>query len=119
LAWFIRRWLCSVEDLEVLLLLWRTRERWWTAAEVAARLPTTFAVADDSLQRLADGLFELEPAGDPRFRFAAENAEHDSTVASLHQLYTEDRTAVLRLIVPRPSSAVLDFADAFKLRRDE
>jgi hypothetical protein len=115
----VRRHIRSLEDLEILLLLRRTPERWWTAPEIARDVSTTQTNAKDSVERLSGSFLEVRASAEPAFRFSTPNPELQAMVGELHAVYQENRSNLIRFIVPQPAAAIQDFADAFKLEKKE
>jgi hypothetical protein len=106
----------SVEQLEVLLLLWRTPERGWTSDEVAIAV---YSHPSSVVRRLAillgQGLLrEREPGC---YQYAPGTADLHDTVTRLDHVYHERRVAVITLIASRPIENVRAFSDAFRMRR--
>jgi hypothetical protein len=119
LAWFVRRHIRSLEDLEILMLLRGTADQWWTAPEIARQVSTTKASAQDSLQRLVGSFLQVRPASEPAYRFGPASPEHQQNVAELDEVYRENRADLIRFILPQPSVAIQDFADAFRLQKKD
>lgn len=107
----------SVEQLEVLLLLWARRERTWTADEVARELRID---AGSAASRLLDlhGRGFLEDRGGA-FAFRNGVPELQRSVDALAEAYRERRVSLINLIFSKPVDKVRLFADAFKYRKDE
>ena len=113
---FLHQNIESVEQLEVLLLLWRTPERGWTSDEVATAV---YSHPSSVVRRLAmlygQGLLrEREPGC---YQYAPRTAELHDTVTRLDQVYRERRVAVITLIASKPIENVRAFSDAFRIRR--
>ena len=106
----------SVEQLEVLLLLYNTPERWWSAAEVQAELRTSLTSAADRLHDLAERRFLAVEPSPPRYRFEAEEKVR-RVVGLLAETYREYRVTVVAMIYSKPPDAVRELADAFRLGR--
>jgi hypothetical protein len=119
LAYFARRHLRSLADLEILLLLWRDPDRWWTAEDVARELQTTVALTRDSLLRLSGAIVASRRATETEYRLAALHDEQRKAVESLAELHRADRFQLIRLIAAPASTAIQDFADAFDLKKKE
>jgi hypothetical protein len=113
---FLHQNIESVEQLEVLLLLWRTPERGWTSEEVATAVyshPTS--VIRRLGMMLGQGLLrEREPGC---YQYAPRTAELHQTVTRLEHTYRERRVAVITLIASKPVENVRAFSDAFRIRR--
>jgi hypothetical protein len=120
---FLLRHIDSVAQLEALLLLRTEAGREWAAADVARRLYIGAQDAAPLLRQLhADGL--LSAAGDaPLYRYAPASAELGALVTRLAEVYAKHLVPVTHLIhskpQPKPKPKVQEFADAFKLRKDE
>lgn len=116
---FVRDYITSVEQLEILLLLHRTAPREWTAVAVSRelRLDTMSAT-----RRLADfherGLLRCRTSRDAlEFWYEGTSPERDRIISQLAEAYQDRRTSVLRLVFSTPTDAVRIFADAFRVRR--
>jgi hypothetical protein len=108
----------SVEQLEILLLLHRHPARWWTASDVNAEIRTSLASADDRLRDLAErGLAGVDAGTPPRYRFAPAEGATAVLVSRVAETYREHRVSVVTLIYSKPSDAVRDLAEAFRLGR--
>jgi hypothetical protein len=113
---FLHQNIESVEQLEVLLLLWRTPERGWTSDAVATAV---YSHPSSVVRRLAmllgQGLLrEREPGC---YQYAPRTADIHHTVTRLDQAYRERRVAVITLIASKPIENVRAFSDAFRIRR--
>jgi hypothetical protein len=113
---FLHQNIDSVEQLEVLLLLWRTPARGWTSEEVAAAVyshPTS--VVRRLAMLLGQGLLrEREPGC---YQYSPRTADLHETVTRLDHMYRERRVAVITLIASKPIENVRAFSDAFRIRR--
>ncbi|MBA3892233.1 MAG: hypothetical protein H0X69_00860 [Gemmatimonadales bacterium] len=113
---FLHQHVDSVEQLEVLLLLWRAPERGWTSEEVATAV---YSHPSSVVRRLAmllgQGLLrEREPGC---YQYAPRTADLHDTVTRLDHTYRERRVAVVTLIASKPIENVRAFSDAFRIRR--
>jgi len=117
---FIAQHLDSVLEVEILLLLYQTRPRHWSAEEVVERLRIDPAWAVGQLGRLCDhGLLRCEPGPPPTFAYAPASAESDAAVAALDRAYADRRVSVIELIFAKPLDKIRSFADAFRIRKDK
>jgi hypothetical protein len=107
----------SIGELEVLLLLHRTSERWWTADEVNSELRTSLQSAIQYLERLlGSGLLEEGArAGRRAFRFIAADTATSRTVMDLAESFRYAMAAIVDLVYARRSSSIHEFAEAFRL----
>ncbi len=110
----------SVEQLEILLLLYQHPERSWTAEAVARELRVSAFSAGDRLKEMARAaiLSHLEGSA-VEYRYAPESPQMAEAVAGLATAYTERRVTVINLIFSKPVDKIRTFADAFRLRRDD
>jgi len=113
---FIQRHLSTGAQADVLVLLQRER-RGWTAAQVGKELridteqaaSLLAALQRSGLLRGDGGSYEYSPR-DPRLEAVAD---------SFGRLYPIYRVAIISLIFSRPTGAIHDFSEAFRLRGDD
>jgi hypothetical protein len=106
----------SVEQLEVLLLLRRTKTRSWTAQSASLELRTSPQSIQTRIAELAAQRLVSVDGAD--FTYAASSA-HDATIGELERVYAGYRTRVITMIFDKPPRQIRDLADAFRLRRDD
>ncbi len=110
----------SVEQLEVLLLLWRHPSRGWAPEAVARELRIEPASADKRLEDLERGGFlQCRDRACREYQYAPEPPERDGLVRGLAEGYAERRVTVINLIFSKPVDRIRTFADAFRLRKDD
>lgn len=114
---FVRDHIQSAEELETLLLLYRSTERWWTIDEIARELHLDRSSTRRALERLSGPFLEVRLEADVCFRFATLNEERERLTARLDDAYHRDRTALMHLV--GRGGAARDFADAFRLKKEE
>jgi hypothetical protein len=117
---FLRAAVPTVDAAEVLLLLHRERERWWSAEEaVAALLPAVTLKASEAAACFAtfqaNGIVAVGP--DKRAQYRPAFGGLDAHVNTLAQAYRERPVTLIRVIYALRDSKILSFADAFKLKR--
>jgi hypothetical protein len=110
----------SVDGAEVLLALAAAPERWWNAAELAARLAPATAVSEADVARYleqfqAGGLVAVGP--DRRMQYRPADEALAAHVGTLAQAYKERPVTLFRVIYALRDLKIQSFADAFKLRR--
>jgi hypothetical protein len=116
----------TYEQLEVLLLLHRDRNRTWNADAAGTALSLSPEAAADALDHLyGRGLLAMAPSGSARlFRYALTRGHTDEAVARLAREYGENRLEIIKLMsayaIERVrTAAIRAFAVAFVLRRKE
>ena len=116
---FVREYIHTVEQAEVLLLLFRTAPREWTAMGVSRELRIDPVSAARRLTEFEGaGLIKARP-GDEALLYWYDGASGstDRAISELGDAYRERRTALISVIIATPNEDVRVFADAFRLRR--
>jgi hypothetical protein len=113
---FVNRYITSVEQIEVLLILRANPERTWTINEISAILRSS---ANSILSRLTVLERSRFAAGDPQsgYRYTA-NGTLDEQVQELEREYGLRRFSVIELVFSKPDAA-RSFAEAFRLREED
>lgn len=114
-AAFLMRHIDSVPQLEGLLLLWESAGRPWSGEELAARL----YLRGETLQPLLAGLVRsrlIEPTGDG-FVFPA-GSSNAALVSRVAAAYRANLIQAAGLIHSKASSAVREFAQAFRIKKE-
>jgi DNA-binding IclR family transcriptional regulator len=110
----------SLDDLQVLLVCLDTRDRWWDAAGMARQLGIGTSAARRALDHLARGnLLDIRITGDVRYQFKPGTPELESVALACAAAYRANPIAIVQLIADSSRRQVRDFADAFRIRRDE
>ena len=105
----------SVWALELLLALKRER-RPWTSDQLVTTLRASDLVVSKALDALvAAGVASVDEQG---AIYLPVNADVESCVEQVEQLYRSRPNKVRRAIISAATSSATAFADAFKLRRD-
>ncbi len=115
---FIDDFISSVAQLEVILFLHCSPERWWSAEALSQELrqdPTWLGRL--LLELVSIGIVETMSDPSPVFRFRAKTEELNRTIATLAQEYIVHRVRMIEMIYSKPSKAIRAFADAFDLRK--
>ena len=116
---FILEEIDSVPHLEALLLVWRRRPANWSYGDLARALylseDRTFEVVRSLLER---GL--IVEVGGQRSRFALllESKDKEMLLESLDLTYRRELVRVSHMIHSKASPGVLDFARAFRFKKD-
>ena len=114
---FIRRYLNSVQQLEILLLLFNEPQRHLSVEEISAILRSTASSVRLRLTGLVRrGLVQA----DDRNRYAyASDEQRDRIVGELRMEYQTRQARVIDFMFSEPSDTVTSFADAFRLKEDD
>lgn len=116
---FIVERIDSVPHLEALLLLWNSRPQVWSADDLARRLYVEHSVALSLLQGLVrHGLIVNVPGFPEQCFYESKSVESDKLVAAVCDKYRREIVTVSTMIHRKATSAVRDFADAFRFKRE-
>ncbi|MCW8140496.1 MAG: hypothetical protein KIT58_16480 [Planctomycetota bacterium] len=114
-AAFLSAHVDSVEQLEALLLLHRTRPRRWTAVQVSEELRTN---VDSTRERLDELVWRLLVVGREQPGGRTYHVEGPApAVEALSEAYETRRVSVITFIVSKPLERIRSLADAFRIRR--
>jgi len=107
----------TTEQLEILLLLFRHPDRWWSAESIGEELQITTLSAGHRLEELASGmLLDARVAESVMFRYKPVSSDLEATVGDLARLYAEVPLQITTLIRARAADPIRGFADAFRIR---
>lgn len=113
----IARCLDSVESVEILLLLRRSSDTFWTAAAVSQQLGTSRETAEAKMKALLDAGFLATGVQTDAHRYAPRGKELASAADELAAVYSEKRVSVINAIYSANLSRLRAFADAFKVKK--
>ena len=117
---FVAQHLRTVDDLVVLFTAIDSGPRWWDAAAMARELGIPAATARQSLDHLARGnLLDIRITGDVRYQFNPGTDEVKAAALACAAAYRSDPVGVLRLVAGSGRRSISEFADAFRIRRDD
>ena len=120
---FLREHIRSFEQLEVLLLLYRQRERTWTVEDAAVALRVHDIATQEAFGQLAgSGLLSAEATLADHFRYHPQTPELGMAVDRLVRACDERRIEIMKIMsaqsIERVRTNVMKvFADAFLLGR--
>lgn len=118
-AEFIRTYIESLEELEILLLLHKSPHLDWTVDSVYATIRSNPESIRERLKGLvAKGLIEIIRGDPEHFIYRVIDQNLDGTLQSLALAYKERRVTVVELIFAKPPSPIQGFANAFRIRKD-
>lgn len=113
---FITEKIKTVPHLEALLLLWSTRPKPWTAQDLAPRLYVDSETAGLILMDLVTEGLATDAGGVPKQCRC--NAGLGELLKALEIAYRTDLIRISDLIHSKPSSAVREFARAFRFKKE-
>jgi hypothetical protein len=117
---FVQEHVRSLEHLEILLLLMQYPDRWWDANAVAQAVGVASESARQALDHFAArNLLAIAVTGAVRYRFQPGHDALRAAADAFGEACRTNRLAVLRLVTKQSPRGVRDFADAFRIRRDD
>jgi hypothetical protein len=121
LVQFARSYVRTVEDLRVFILCADRRDRWWDAAAIASALAITESRARRILDQMARAnLLDIRISDAVRYRFSPGVEELERQALAFASAYHSNPAEVVSLIARSSvSDSVRDFADAFRIKRDD
>lgn len=115
---FIAKYVVSLEQLEILLLLSESPDRFFTSDEIFRIIQSNQTSIAQRLTTLHEqGLLHRE-GNPPTYCFRPRSEDLGQSVALMRDLYRERRVRVIEEIFKPRTSAAQSFADAFKIRKD-
>ena len=117
---FVREHIASLDELELLMRLIESPERWWDATSVARAL----GVPEHRARAMLDGfaarnLLDIRITEDLRYQFRPGTAELNDAATAVAIAYHRNPTPVIQVVARSAPRSVRDFADAFRIRRRE
>lgn len=119
-AHFILEKIDSIAQLEALLLLRGDPDGTWSSSILSQRLYTSEKETVDALERLcASGLTVASGSNPILYRYEPTSAELRGLVDRTADVYSKHLVPVTNLIHSKPKTRVQEFADAFKIRKED
>jgi DNA-binding MurR/RpiR family transcriptional regulator len=111
----------SVPHLEALLLLWNSRPQKWCAEEVAKRLYVDPSIAQNLLDDLSRAglIVALAPSPERQYHYESKASPSDALIEAVDSAYRRQVVRISTLIHSKASSAVRDFARAFRFTKEK
>lgn len=109
----------SVPHLEATVLLWNSRPAGWSCEDLAARL----YIPADKVKLLLRDLIRLQlvaesPNPIQSFSYFPRSAQQDEMMMQVDTAYRHDLVRISTMIHAKASPAVLEFARAFRLKKE-
>src|SRR5687767_2643146 len=114
---FLSKYIRSLEQLEVLLLLRNSPNRSWTSAEVYEVVRSSRPSVEERLESFVQLGFLAKDGAPPTFRYAPKKNLGDA-VDETAGAYQKWRVRVIEAIFTPVVDPAQRFADAFKVRKD-
>jgi hypothetical protein len=116
---FILNQIDSVPQMEALLLVWESRPKKWIESELAERLYISADVVRNIMQELVRRrLLAGDTQAARQYFYESKSEELDGLIEAVAATYRRDLVRVSTFIHTKTSSAVRDFAKAFKFTKE-
>ena len=116
---FIHDNINSIEQMEILLLLFSTPQKEWSAIQVSQKLYRQPESAAVKLEELRDrGILSVREEGQLLYRYIP-NSHQDAVIRGLDRAYQIRKDAVIDLVFNRSSDTLRAFSNAFRIRRED
>jgi hypothetical protein len=113
---FIKGYIHSVEELEILCVFSEEQTRCWSVPQVFQRIQSSEKSIASRLEIFKnEGLLVTESEG--TYRLSSNDPNLVQTLKAVITAYRDRRVSVIECIYKPPSGPIQDFADAFKLRK--
>ncbi len=116
---FILQYVDSVELLQVLLLLHRKPEKAWTLEEVEHEIRSSQSAIQKRLNDLYSRKVLQKEEGDSLHRFKPYSAEIAAEISAVADFNQTHGSRVIELIYSRQNETLMNFANAFKVKKDK
>jgi hypothetical protein len=117
---FVAAHLRSLEELQLLVLLVQSEDRWWDADSASRELLVPLRAARIALDRLASrNLLDIRITGDVRYQFRPGTDDLRMAAIACCDAYRANPLAVTTLASGAARRGLQDFADAFRIRKDD
>lgn len=115
----LSRYISSVEQLEILLLVQSQPTRAWSSGDVYEVIRSSKASVEARLKAFtAAGFLAEEATSPPTYRYVPNESSLRAAVEETAAVYQTRRIRVIEAIFAPEADPVQSFADAFKLRKD-
>lgn len=115
---FLSKNITSIEQLEILLLVFRNTAKTWQLAEIAQTLGIQLDATENCLQKLSERGLVQKQASLMQYQATA-NDELYRRITDVAKTYSERRITMINFIFSRHLDRIRAFADSFKLKKDE
>lgn len=112
----IRTHVDSVETLELLMLLQRSPDSYWTAAAAEQLLGMRPGTAEKRLDALVAAGLSMRGSQTISYRYSPDDDEKREAVAALAAAYASQRVSVLNLVYSTNLERLKAFSGAFRLK---
>ena len=119
-AAFVSAHVRTLDELQLLMAIVQSPDRWWDAETAARELGMPVAEARAALDHFgAHNLLDIKISGNLRYQFSPGTAELREAANAAAEAYRRWPLDVAKVVAPTAPRSITDFADAFRIRRDD
>jgi predicted ArsR family transcriptional regulator len=117
---FVADHLRNIDELQLLTLCMHSGDRWWDADSVSHELGISRTAARRALDHLASrNLMDIRVTGDVRYQFRPGTEGLLAAAVAVSEAYRTRPAALINLVASGSRRSIRDFADAFRIRKDD
>ena len=117
---FIAEHIRSLEELQLLMAVIQSPDRWWDAAAATRELGIAATIARRALDHFAaHNLLDIRITGDVLYQFRPGTDDLRAAARATEEAYRSNPLALAQLVTGIARRGIRDFADAFRIRRDD
>lgn len=117
---FLSEHVGDLHQFQLLLRLVQGGDRWWDAASVAREVGITPEEAHAALDHLAKhNLLDIRITGEVRYQFRPGTDTLREAAEACVDEFRRKPVEILDVVTGAPRRRIRDFADAFRIRRDD
>jgi hypothetical protein len=115
---FVTEHIRTLSELQLLMLLIQSSDRWWDAGSLAHESGLTIRDASKALDHFGShNLLDIRITGDVRYQYRPGTKELRDGAEACAAAYRSQPLGLARLVTGPSAASVRDFADAFRVRR--
>jgi hypothetical protein len=115
---FMSRYIRSLEQLEVLMLVSALPDREWTVDSVFSVVQTNRALVEERLNEFVKHGMMMR-GGEGTYRFAPKTDALAKEITAVAGFYKLSRHKLIELIYAAPADEILKFSDAFRFKKGD
>lgn len=117
---FLMDHVSNLEQLQLLVRVAQADDRWWDAASVSRDLGIPATQAQAGLDHLAKhNLLDIRITGEVRYQFRPGSDDLREAALACLEEFRRRPVPMLEYLSPTSRRSIRDFADAFRIRRDD
>jgi hypothetical protein len=117
---FVTHHVRSLDELQLLMAIIQSGQRWWDVPTAAREFGIPETAARVALDRFAShNLLDIRITDDVRYQFSPGTEDLRETAHAAADAYRRHPIAIARLVPRESTRRIADFADAFRIRRDD